>query len=200
MVISHKYKFIFVKTSKTAGTSLEVYLSDICGEEDVFTPILPEVPGHRARNCEGFYNHIPASEIRDLISRDCWEEYFKFCIERNPWEKTLSWYSMLNKTSGPISWSEFLKSRDFPHNYFKYMDLKTDVALVDEVLYYENLNSDLDRVFKKMGVPFVGELTVKAKANYRDKKRHYREVIGKKDAAVIGRAFHKEIEMHGYTF
>ena len=39
MIISHKHKFIFIKTHKTAGTSLEIALSKYCGEEDVITPI-----------------------------------------------------------------------------------------------------------------------------------------------------------------
>jgi len=37
MIISHKHKFIFIKTRKTAGTSLEKVLLSICGDEDVIT-------------------------------------------------------------------------------------------------------------------------------------------------------------------
>ena len=39
MIISHKYKYIFFKTSKTAGTSIEISLSRFCGKDDVITPI-----------------------------------------------------------------------------------------------------------------------------------------------------------------
>jgi len=42
MIISHKYKFIFIKTVKTAGTSIEVFLNNYCGEEDIITPIHPK--------------------------------------------------------------------------------------------------------------------------------------------------------------
>lgn len=40
MIVSHKYKFIFIKTAKTAGTSTEIALSRICGPDDIITPFM----------------------------------------------------------------------------------------------------------------------------------------------------------------
>jgi hypothetical protein len=94
MIISHKYRFIFIKTYKTAGTSLEVYLSHFCSDDDVFTEIFPPVSDHRPRNAESFYNHMPAFEVRRRVGEAVWNSYFKFCIERNPWDKVLSFYWM----------------------------------------------------------------------------------------------------------
>lgn len=39
MIISHKYKFIFLKTQKVGGTSLEIALSRFLGEDDIICPI-----------------------------------------------------------------------------------------------------------------------------------------------------------------
>ena len=39
MILSHKHKFIFIKTKKTASTSLEIVLSKLCGKDDIITPV-----------------------------------------------------------------------------------------------------------------------------------------------------------------
>ncbi|WP_269526193.1 sulfotransferase family 2 domain-containing protein [Coraliomargarita parva] len=61
-VISHKYKFIFVKTGKTAGTSVEMALNKICGPEDVCSPLSkwwkkprPGEESHNPQNAKGFF-------------------------------------------------------------------------------------------------------------------------------------------------
>ena len=42
MILSHKYKYIFIKSFKTASTSLEIALSRFCDKEDIITPIKNE--------------------------------------------------------------------------------------------------------------------------------------------------------------
>ena len=41
MILSHKHRFIFIKGIKVAGTSVEIALSQLCGPEDIITPITP---------------------------------------------------------------------------------------------------------------------------------------------------------------
>ena len=40
MIISHRHRFIFIKTEKTAGTSIELALAKVCGPEDVITAVV----------------------------------------------------------------------------------------------------------------------------------------------------------------
>lgn len=47
MIISHLHKFIFVKTRKTGGTSMEIALSAHCGPMDVITRITAEDEAYR---------------------------------------------------------------------------------------------------------------------------------------------------------
>lgn len=39
MIASYAHNFVFIKTRKTGGTSVEMYLSQHCGPEDVVTPL-----------------------------------------------------------------------------------------------------------------------------------------------------------------
>jgi len=41
MILSHQHQFVFLKTRKAGGTSVEIGLSRFCGPEDVLTPITP---------------------------------------------------------------------------------------------------------------------------------------------------------------
>ena len=54
MIISHKNKFIFLKSKKTAGTSIEIALSEFCGEEDIITPFKGDISSETLRTKLGF--------------------------------------------------------------------------------------------------------------------------------------------------
>jgi len=228
MIISHKYKFIFIKTRKTAGTSIEVYLSQFCGEEDVVTPIFPYVPPHSPKNYKGFfnpipelmeknrqgikdimartlkrerfYNHMAAKIIKERISDDIWNQYFKFCVERNPWDKTLSHYHMVkDRVNKNMTFDDYFQRNEFCHNSHIYTDTQGNI-LADKILKYENLDAELDEVFKKLGVPFEGTLKVKAKGNHRKERKKYQDVYTEEQKEQIADIFKKEIQMHGYNF
>jgi hypothetical protein len=202
MIISHQHRFIFVKTLKTAGTSLEVFLSQHCGPDDVVTPILPHVEPHRPRHHEGYFNHMPAAAIRERVGPEVWRTYFKFCVERNPWDKTLSYYHMMNaRAGGSLTLEGFLQQNNLPLNFAKYTE-PTDPAriIVDRVLRYERLTDELGEVFGTLGIPFTGSLGVNAKSEYRTDRRPYCEVYTDKQAQRVATAFAPEIALHGYTY
>ena len=102
MIISHKHKFIFLKSEKTAGTSLEVSLASVCGPEDIITTItkdgLPKDYSHPHRNNNGFNPHTLPAKIISKIGIDTWNEYYKILPIRNPWDRIVSfWYWGIGK-------------------------------------------------------------------------------------------------------
>lgn len=196
MIISHKYKFIFIKTQKTAGTSIEVFLSQHCGPDDVVTPIIPHVEPHQARNHEGFYNHMPGPEIRQRVSQEVWSGYFKFCVERNPWDKVLSHFHMVRARENPaLTLDEYMTAGKFPTDADKYLEPGESKLIVDEIARYESLPEDLSRIFARLGIPFGGDLGVRAKSEYRPDRRPYQEVLTAAQSEQVRGAFAREIEL-----
>lgn len=59
MIISHKHRFISVKTRKTAGTSLQQALNRICGSEDIVSPTGIDDPTYKPRNYTGLVKPLP---------------------------------------------------------------------------------------------------------------------------------------------
>jgi Sulfotransferase family len=202
MIISHKYKFIFVKTAKTAGTSIEVFLSNFCGPLDVVTPIIPPIAYHAPKNHHGFHNHMPAHAIRRQGGTETWNSYFKFCVERNPWDKAIShFHAMKSRQNNNLTFADYLSNGIFPINFKKYTEPNNpQQIIVDTVIHYEKLMDELNQVFKRLGIPFDGSLGVNAKAEYRTDRRHYREAYTAEQATVIANAFKHELFLHEYSF
>src|SRR5713101_3338128 len=229
MILSHKYKFIFIKTAKTASTSIEVFLSKHCGPQDIVTPIVPPLERHQPRNYEGFinpipeilerrgklfpvlhhtmtscrkfYNHMPAREVKNRVPAKVWNGYFKFCVERNPWDKVLSHYHMhAAREGGSLSLDQYLARGRFPINYFRYTDDSGTRIIVDRVLRYENLIAELGEVFSQLNIPFNGTIGIAAKSEYRTDRRPYQQVLNDEQRRIVENAFAREIELHGYRF
>lgn len=200
MIISHKYKFIFIKTRKTAGTSVEVFLSGICDKNDVVTPIFPSVQGHQARNFEGFYNHISARDVKKAVGKNIWDKYFKFCIERNPWDKTLSYYYMLkSRSDSPLLFDSYMESQDFCSDYDLYSNEDQEI-IVDRVLQYERLAFDLSQVFCHLGIAFDGDLGVKCKSEYRSDRQPYQNLYTEEQSRLVSKVYAREIKQFGYLY
>ena len=110
MLISHSNRFIFIKTVKTAGTSVEAFLEPFCcppgHRVEHWTPTLISdygVVGQRwpenNLNNFGFYNHMPAVEIRDRCPQ--FDEYTRITVVRDPYDRAISYFHFSHPTFTP---------------------------------------------------------------------------------------------------
>lgn len=81
MIISHKYKFIYIRNPKTGSTSIENYLKKIdpqCFSSD--EDIKP-------------YGHQTYEEIKEMLPEEIFNNYFKFTFFRNPKDWIISQFA-----------------------------------------------------------------------------------------------------------
>jgi hypothetical protein len=224
VIISHQHRFVFVKTRKTAGTSIEVFLARLAGPDAVVTPISPEVPGHgpnnyvsldnpgrnvvlraRQRRFGGdaadrpaYWNHMHASSIRKRLGRRRWNSYFTFCFERNPWDKVVSrYYFATGRGEFDGSFRDFVLRGQFESDFDHY-SLDGQTVGVDFVGRYESLQDDLRHVLDRLGIDTPVELT-REKGNYRPREATVETLFDDEMSARVEHFYAREIRAFGYT-
>lgn len=69
MIVSHKHRFIYLKSRRTGSTSVEIALADLCGPDDIVTPLngdrTPADPERRIN----WQNHEIPRERWPLLAR-----------------------------------------------------------------------------------------------------------------------------------
>lgn len=217
-----------MKTKRTAGTSLEIALSGICGPEDVITPITapdeaerqrlgyrgpqnlcppPRSPGRRLadralrRKTPLFRNHMPAARIRALLPRSIWDTYFKFCFDRNPWDRAISLYYWLGGQRRFDSIADFIRSGvERPLSNFDRYAIDGSVA-VDRVFRYEDMKEALVQISRRLDLARPLALPDhRAKGASRSDRRHYRDVLTEEERDLIADLCAREIRLLGYEY
>jgi len=112
MIISREHNFIFLKTEKTASSTLEKYLRSTIRDRELLVPATPKNKqliirshgtlaessfcgglGGASRilpNFLGLHGHARAEDIRKFLGADLFDSYKIITSERNPWDRQLS--------------------------------------------------------------------------------------------------------------
>ena len=227
MIVCHEYKFIFVKTRKTAGTSIETALSSLCGPSDVITSLSSEDEAARTQlglrgmqnihvpmmrysisdiatlatlKRKRFHNHSPSSELRRYLGQKMYSKYFVFCVERNPYDRAVSQYFFKNrKFSEKPPMPEFFETLSTPSMSNWDVYAQNNQIVVDKVLRYENLEHELNEVGNFLGIK-IDISSIHAKSHTRTDRRNYWEVIDSESRQIIEARCANEINYFGYQW
>lgn len=227
MILSHRHKFIFVKTRKTAGTSIEIALSKICGNGDIITPT------HKAdeklrQECEGrapqnfwipfrqytkkdwyvylqhgirarYREHMTAEDVIARVGQELWNEYYTFTVERNVYDKAVSLYYWRTRgmTERP-DWGSFFRDKNLSIGLSNYPIYGSDFGvLVDSIMRFECLGDEMNILEQRFSCPGKLELP-SAKSGIRKDMRSPGEVLDRTSIALISELCGREKALMKY--
>ena len=168
VLVSHKHKFIYLKTFKTAGTSVEMAIEHACRPAGAACDgsysngpdgIVAERGGREGRN--PYRSHANARYVRRQVGEDIWERYTKVANIRNPYEKAVSmfWHqharsALIADASDPSSAINDFRawinaSARLPRDHLR-VAIGGSIA-IDVAVRYECLSTDLAALGQRLG-------------------------------------------------
>ncbi|MEE4203691.1 MAG: sulfotransferase family 2 domain-containing protein [Halieaceae bacterium] len=216
MLLSHRYRFLFVHIAKTGGTSVRGALQSYRWRDPYY------LPQFIASKLSGLVNHEVAIKLprhckaitaQEMLPREFYDSLFKFAFVRNPWDLQVSSYHHIKRERPHLlepneSFAEFLRRKLDPERPWQYhidtsITPQTDYLIdlhgnliVDFIGRYESLKADFDTVCDHIGIPRK-ELPHKRKATDRTR---YREYYDESTRDLVAQHFAADIERLGYEF
>ena len=195
-MLFHKYKILFTGITKNASSSVFSLLSN-------------------KTDCQ----HHHASYLEDLNENDedLASTYFSLAIVRNPYDRAISQYEYLIESGDKCfvedcnnitEYLEKLNSRtdeelnniNITYPQSKFISIK-NIILVDKVLRYENLDQDWKEFAEEYNQTAQFKIkTVLLKVNITNtrEKKHWKEVLSKRDISLINDYYKKDFELFNY--
>ena len=221
MLVSHRHKFIYTKTVKTGGTSVEAYFERFCmpdnqwslshgrdehvSEAGIIGFRGPDMP----KSCV-WWNHMPAAQIKAQLGARTWSAYRKFCVIRNPYDKVISaFYFFRLAQQGAASFEDVDRERAEFEQWLLHqpqLPIDRDKYLIDgkfcldDVLRYETLSTDLARLCTRLALPWDPASLPTFKAGIRPKKAKAEALYTDASRKIVERAFAFELDYFGYSF
>jgi len=228
-LVSHKYKFIYLKNYKVAGTSVEDFFSKWCinpNSDFTYQTTISVTDSSGDENIDDYgivgrtngtgsdvwRCHSSGVKIKEEFEKDenlgldKFEEYLKFCVIRNPYDKMVSFYFW--QTQHPLGHHSHEYFGVSFKEYCKMTQLNNlnihgvnGKSLCDYFIRYEHLEADIVELCKLLNLPEYDISTLpRHKSGIRDSDKSYREYYDEETKQIVYESHKKEFEMFGYEF
>lgn len=219
MLISQRYKFLFVHIPKTGGSSVRAVLTPFARFRDRVAyewpsrfiinrmSRMPFTEKNGRALVTGLDKHARLSEAIDVLGPETIDGLWSFGFVRNPWDLQVSRYyyicrakdHQLHSLATDMRFTEFLQAtlKERPTNQVDFLLGPSGEVAVDFVGRYESLEEDFRRVVDRLGLPQVELPYINRSVNRPDLyPREY-------DAAareLVAERFEDDIDAFGYRF
>jgi len=217
VLISNRYKFIYLKNFKVAGSSVESFFGQFCIDpaeqttysfDDITAKHVSEygIIGSRMLPAdETWFNHKNAEDTKREIGDEIFNSYLKFCVVRNPYDCMVSafyWDRSMNIVDKNIDFKTYCKQYTLTYNRSNVSRILLNEEKVCNVyLRFENLIGDIIKLCSTLGIKeYDIRRLPKHKGRIRPQFSYYQKFYDDETKEIVSNLFKTEIEMFGYTF
>ena len=216
MLLSHKYRFLFVHIAKTGGTSVRAALNPLRWRDPLYYLTFPankisSLTGHRLGLKFPRHAHIIAA--REMLPAPYFDSLYKFAFVRNPWDLQVSSFYHIKRErpeamAGIDDFNDFMRYKfdaDRPYQYHidTSLSLQSDYLvdlhgklLTDFLGRYESLEDDFNRVVSHLNLP-VKPLPHRRRA---EDRKNYQGYYAADVVDLVTNHFATDIENLDYRF
>jgi hypothetical protein len=212
MLVSHTAQFIFLKTLKTGGTSVELALQKLFLPQSVAKkqPLFEDESGivgarGEAPSHDTYWHHMTALEVYRKLGYQTFNRYRRISIVRNPFDKVLSqFFFRIHKpesfAADKVKFNDYVRSaKRLPVDRQIYSIKK--IICCTHLMFYERLQEDFNAVLRDLSNGAQRELELgRHKSGFRDKSIPYQDYYEPDSRDLVAKAFDFELETFGYSF
>ena len=215
MIISHKKKFVFIHIYKTGGTTVSEHLKQYSRLREKVTTFWPtskffsaiaiafKLYDNGGKWINGVHKHATAMELREYLGNELYENYFSFCIVRNPYDFLVSLYSFIkNQKKHPdhqlcnqLTFKEYIL-KEIKRKTQRQSDFVIDEkgeCIVDYIGKTETLQESMNFIFGKLNI----SRTEIGQKNRSKRKRDYRQYYDDELKEAVYEYFKKATSFNG---
>lgn len=213
MPISLEKNFIFIAVPKTGSSAILDMLGAYClparQNRTIYrraTSMLPFVEDPRKAYYRG---HISARWLKVKYPKNLWKNAYKFATVRNPYDHAVSYYRFLQqsqfhpkrKTAKKWDFDQYLSYRKKKFLFegtdqCRFIEDHRGNLLVDQVLFFEDLDNGFADLLEKLNLPKAG-LLLKVNTS---KHGGYRKYYNPARRAIVENLYAKDFARFGYDF
>jgi hypothetical protein len=230
VIVCHRHRFIFLKTRKTAGTSIELSLRPSCGPDDIVTPVTEDRPTPQGGGPRNYLHDRAGWSLADRIA---WRLRGDLSLKTRP---AIGFFghvrgAELRARLPEKVWRDYFKftiernpwDRQVSHYFWRlrragahkpsFRDyLRASAPLGNWEIYTEGDQLIVDKVlrYETLGADLAATAAMlglpelpqiaRAKTSHRPGKASYRDFYDDQLRDLVARSYAREIEHFGWAF
>lgn len=185
--ISEKYRIIFFNTANTKSEEVMTFLKNTIVDD-----CSCELCNGICVNDPDFF--LSCQDVIDKIGKEKWNDYIKFTIVRNTYDRIIQSYLDNDGKKLYLTFNKYLLEDDYIIDNWSIYTINDEVKM-DVIINYDNLETELNELFRQIGIKKTFELS---KDNVIKRPINKNGFLTIENIKIIENLFEKEIEYFNY--